>query len=128
MRKINNKKKLQKQAYELWKLAVIIRWGSICIVCPNDANQNHHFIPKSRNGLLRFDINNGVPLCQKHHYIVHFSNNPAEVYRIIEIIREKRGRSWCEYMDYNEKKLGHSFNNISWIKEQISKLKEVTQK
>ena len=121
----DTKKELQKQAYKLWNLAVTIRWGNLCTVCNTTAHQNHHYIPRSKNGLLRYEINNGVPLCQKHHYIIHFSKNPAEVHRLIDIIREERGKSWQEWIDYNEKKLGHSFNTIFWLKEQISKLEKL---
>lgn len=122
---MNNKKKLQKQAYQLWNLAVTIRWGNLCTICNTTAQQNHHYVPRSKNGLLRYEVNNGVPLCQKHHYIIHFSKNPADVHRLIQTIREKRGKSWCSWVDFAEKKLGHSFNNIGWLEEQISKLEEV---
>jgi len=120
---LRKKTKLRKEANELWQQACLKKWGSNC-VCGERAVQVHHFIPKSRNGLMRYDIENGVPICQKCHYIIHFSADPTEVYRVVDLIRRKRGKGWIEYIDDKKKIHGVSFNNIRWLEEQIKKLRD----
>jgi len=113
--KSSHKKYLEKEAMELWQLACAKKWGEKCAICGMPANTFHHFIPKSRSTLLKYDVENGVPLCLKHHYIIHFSKNPAEIHRLVDKIRTKRGKKWCEYIDKKEKSKEGGFNTIKWL-------------
>ena len=98
------KQKLAKIADGLWKEKCLEKWGDICIICGLPANTFHHFILKSRNGLMVYDIENGVPVCQKHHSILHgITRNPNDVYELVRIIREKRGKKWANYIDKKAK-------------------------
>jgi len=121
---MNKKASLSKTANELWKYACVKKWGQICEGCGKPAIQIHHYIPKSRNGLLRFCVENGVLLCKSCHYIIHHTHNPPDAYRIIERIRKGRGKRWCEYIDKHEKIHGTSFRTIKWLNEQIENLKK----
>ena len=118
-------KQLKKEALALWKKKVFEVWGDACWSCGAPATDPHHFIPKSRNGLMAYDIMNGVPLCRKCHYKIHFSPNPNEVHQIVEKIRRARGKEWCDYIDAKEKIHKASFKGKKWLEEQIRILKEI---
>ena len=124
--KKTKKQLLETQAIKLWKAACLKKWGSFCEVCGEPADTFHHFIPKSRNGLLKYDVMNGIPICRRCHYKIHFSPSPTEVYRIIATIRRKRGKKWCNYIDKAEKIHKSSFKTVAWLEEQIKKLKKLT--
>ena len=121
---MNKKTSLAKVADQLWKLACRKKWGLTCECCGKPAITFHHFIPKSRNGLLKFEVKNGIPICRDCHYTIHFSSNPAEIHRLIEKIRKGRGKDWCDWIDKHEKIHGISFNTIKWLELEIIKLKE----
>ena len=50
-----------------WSNAVKDRDKRICVICKDAKMLNaHHIIPRE-NAKLRYDINNGISLCPKHH-------------------------------------------------------------
>ena len=58
--------------YKDWKKQVLIRDNYTCKGCGSKENLVVHHIEKfSQNKQLRFDINNGITLCQKCHREVH---------------------------------------------------------
>jgi len=118
----NKKQILIKQAEDLWKQKCLEKWGDRCIITGEPANTFHHFIPKSKSTLLRFDVQNGVPICLKHHYIIHFSKNPDEVYQIIKTIRKKRGKEWCDYIDQKKKERFNDNITIKWLEQVLKDL------
>ena len=113
------KRKLQIKCNKLWKIAVFERWGRVCF-CSEVASSPHHYIPKSKSTLLRYDILNGVPLCQKHHYLIHFSHNPEKTREISQKIRDMRGIRWCNFID--EMKNRYQKPTVGWLKEQLERL------
>jgi len=113
-----------KQAEAKWKELCWAIYGTKCAVCNQPANSIHHFIPRSRNGLMIYDIKNGVPLCISCHYIIHFSHNPADVFRIVNNIRKIRGKKWCKYIDEKEKCHKASFKTVFWLKAELDKLQK----
>jgi len=123
------KQKLAQENMDLWKEVCLGLWGDRCIISGEEGITFHHFIPKSKNGLMIYDEKNGVPLSKKYHYIIHFSKNPAEVHRVIETIRQKRGKKWCDYIDEHEKIHASSFKTLQWLqdvnKKLINKLKKI---
>ena len=103
------KTKLSKECIELWKQCCYKAWGDSCIICGRtDQTTYHHYIPRSRSTLLKYDVLNGVPICNmKAHYKLHHNGTPDEVREICDTIRRKRGKKWCAYID--------KFKNIhSW--------------
>ena len=115
------KKKLEKELLKLWFQRSLEKWGDRCTICGRKATQMHHFIPRSRSRLLKYDVENAVPLCQSCHYKIHFSSNPNEIHRLVEIIRKRRGKKWCDYIDEREKRPKASLG-IKWLEEQKQKL------
>lgn len=67
----SNKKKLIKECEDLWSLIVKIRAGHRCEYYNCSYNYNllnsHHFYSKGAYSQLKYDIENGICLCVKHH-------------------------------------------------------------
>jgi hypothetical protein len=119
------KQLLADENLNLWKERCLSLYGEYCLVCGEQGITFHHFILISRNGLMKYDVENGVPLCKKHHYIIHFSKSPSEIHRTVEAIRKARGKKWCDYIDKHEKIHKSSFKTLSWLQEQNKQLKDL---
>ena len=117
------KHRLESQAMKLWFELARKKWGTRCEICGKPATQMHHYIPRSRSRLLKFDVENAVPLCQSCHYKIHFSSNPTEVARMVETIRKKRGKKWCSYIDKKEKSRAGGYYGIKYLEGVIEELK-----
>ena len=121
---MNKKTSLSKTADQLWKMVCRKYWGLTCDCCGEPAITFHHYVPKSRNGLLKFEPKNGIPICRNCHYTLHFSSSPPEIHRLIAIIRKCRGKKWCDWIDEKEKIHGVSFKTVKWLESQITNLKK----
>ena len=86
---MTKKQRLRKQADELWKIAIMDKWGKRCY-CSTEASSPHHFYPKGLYGHLRYDLDNGVPLCIGHHFSHHHKGDPV----VHQMVIEKRGNRW----------------------------------
>jgi len=109
--------KLEAKLNKLWKLKCDERYNTdTCEACGDQFSAYHHWIPKSRSILLRYNVENAIPLCVKCHYKIHNSSKPTEVQRICNTIESIRGKKWLKYIKDREnisiKK------NILWLKEQ----------
>ena len=62
-----------------------------CLVCGGEYSCLHHFWPKSQTTFLRYNIKNGIPICQKCHFF-HHNGDPEIHVRIIEI----KGQDWYD--------------------------------
>jgi 5-methylcytosine-specific restriction endonuclease McrA len=110
------KKSLRKECDQLWKLAVVKKYGNKCLVCGKEAQDIHHFISKGKSVALRYDIDNGVPLCRKCHFDFHF--RPDKLIDIV--IAFKRGKEWIEAL--LERKKNRAKATKAWYLEQREKL------
>ena len=116
------KEELKKECFKLWKEKGFEKWGNKCEVCGGVATHPHHYIYRSQNGLLNYNLKNFIPLCPYCHIRIH--RRPAsEVKRIYDRIRDVRGSKWCEEIDELEKTHKSSFKTIGWLKEQLEILK-----
>lgn len=61
-----------------------------CLICGGAAQCMHHFFTKGSSNALRYDEENGIPICQSCHVKIHMSQDP----RMIVTIKEKRGERW----------------------------------
>ena len=127
MKKPTHKQELEKEAVKLWKQACLKKYGDKSEVSGKQISTFHHFIPKGRNGLLKFDVKNGVGLTLKEHFNIHFSPNPVVVADLVKAIEKKRGKEWREYIDQKQEENRNmgGYKSIKWYEEQISKLKEL---
>jgi len=130
MKKLTHKQILAKEADKLWKQACLKRYGDRCLICGAPMSEFHHFIPKSKCGLLKYDIENGVPVCRKHHSILHYiTKNPVDVANLVNVIEKKRGKEWRAYIDRKQEENRNmgGYKSIKWLEEQISKLEELLE-
>ena len=72
-----------------------------CIVCGATGVVGHHYIFKSQSHMLRFDMDNLVPLCPGCHTRLHFSGDPM----IVQTILKKKGMAWADQLQEKRKTL-----------------------
>lgn len=112
-----NKEQLHKLALKMWQLAVIKRFGNQCAICGQPAEQIHHFIPTHSHAGLKYFIENGIPLCKKHHYLIHHSHNPYEIYKLVKQIIDSRDEDFIAVIETKFKQASHK-----WLKKDLLKV------
>ena len=113
------KKKLRKIADNLWHLRCFKIYGNKCEVCGEKANQVHHFYFKNSCPHLRYDLDNGLPLCIKCHAKLHFKDT-----KLVEsLIIKKRGQKWFNKLEKKSKIKLSSYQTIEWYQQNILNLK-----
>jgi len=74
--KVDSEEKLREKD---WSLAIRSRDGWNCVICGSPAHTNaHHIIPREHKK-YKFDLDNGITLCTKHHKFsrqISAHNNP----------------------------------------------------
>ena len=116
------KKRLRNKADKLWGKAIMLKWGKQCIIdgCDNQAAHPHHFKPKGGYGHLRYDLDNGVPLCYSHHYRLH-NVDPT----ISNKIATSKGKRWAKKMEEKGKnRPNYNIRTIKWYEDNIKRLKK----
>ena len=113
------KKKLRKEADDLWKLACLKKYGDRCELCGRAFGITaHHFYYKGSVGHLRYEINNGVILCAPCHCKLHFQDP-----KLVEsLIIDKRGRRWYNKLKKKAEEKHYSYQTIGWYREHIKNL------
>ena len=119
MKKVKNKKtQLMKQADHLW---FDILMKPICEVCGGIACSVHHYYYKGSFAHLRYDLENGIPICISCHYKIHFKDpKPWE-----EIIENKRGKEWTDRMELKSKNRQSSFKTVKYYEDTIEYFKKI---
>lgn len=101
----NKKKYLIKKADKLWFYACLKKWGRSCLVCGGQATQVHHWIKKSQSLNTRWNIDNGVPVCQTCHYVLEHSPDIKKRRSYEDKIIKSRGQAWWDKLEKEKKKL-----------------------
>jgi len=57
-----------------WRETCLRRDGYLCVNCGRTAEHVHHKIHVDVDPSLRYDVDNGVSLCQRCHIMVHGAN------------------------------------------------------
>lgn len=118
---INPKKKLQIEAMNLWKNACILKYGGKCEVCNETYMVTpHHFYYRSSVPHLKFEVLNGVILCQYHHSKLHFRDAKLVEEEIIKV----RGQKWLNKLISLAKNKPTSFLTIQWYNDNIKRLQK----
>lgn len=60
-----------KHALMSWSKSVRKRDNNECQICHKTANKSHHIFYQKHYPQLALNINNGITLCDMHHYEVH---------------------------------------------------------
>lgn len=68
-----------------------------CLVCGKPMSCLHHYHPKSSCSALRYDLDNGIPLCAGCHFS-HHNGNP-DIHNTINMIK---GLEWVEEMEWRK--------------------------
>ncbi len=118
--KVSKKRRLQKVADRLWFELLIEKDCEVCGKCGN--LQEHHFFPKGSFSNLRYDLDNGISICQGCHMAHHLKGNPT----IHQIIIEKRGIAWYEsLLKKSREPVESSSRTIGYYQEVIKKLEKL---
>ncbi|MEI6529656.1 MAG: hypothetical protein WCN88_04685 [Candidatus Falkowbacteria bacterium] len=112
------KQKLQEEADKLYQ-EVGRELNDSCLICGGEYSCLHHFIRKSQSTALRYDLENGIPICHICHCRIHTGQDSSTTARIVLI----KGIQWFEMIDAR-KRLGLGLNyGITWYKAQYERLK-----
>lgn len=91
LRKRKREKKLGERKLERdWWTAVDQRANYVCEKCGTNTNLEHHHVFGKRYKSIRFDVDNGVLLCIRHH--VPWAHTQVVAFQ--EWIIERRGIAW----------------------------------
>jgi hypothetical protein len=61
--------------FKIWAEKVLLKNNGLCVVCGKKANQPHHVKDFFKFPKLRYDTDNGIPLCKACHLKIH---NPLQ--------------------------------------------------
>ena len=68
----NSKNWRHSKEYRVWRI-LVIRRDKKCVICGSIKYRNvHHLNHASYFKNQRFDVNNGITLCGKHHRLFHY--------------------------------------------------------
>lgn len=93
-----------------------------CLLCGQDTQVAHHHIHKSKSAVLRYVIENLIPLCNKCHLALHM-NESYHASRIVKI----RGIEWFDKLEKEKNKIikvdrFYYEEKLEWLKNTINKL------
>ena len=87
-----------------------------CMVCGRELSCLHHYYPKSKSSVLRYDEDNLIPICNGCH-LQHHTGNP----NIHNTVNKIKGEKWLKRL--TQKKETHIKINIGYYKKIIEKYK-----
>lgn len=115
---MDKKKRLRREADKLW-FKVCLK--DSCEVCGStDRLQAHHFWYKGSYAHLRFDIDNGISLCQSCHFILHHQDPK----KITDQIIAKRGSKWYSTLKKKALKRPANYQTIGYYQTTLKTLNE----
>lgn len=84
-----------------WRTEVIRKYGAACVICGEENRPNaHHIIPRTFKE-TRWDPENGIMLCPKHHKFGKFSahKNPLWFLAILRICEKDKYNNLLKKVD-----------------------------
>lgn len=123
------KRKLSAEADRLWHRACLKKWGNKCFFFDSEKKAHghkyitdtcHHFKQKGYYGNLRYNLDNGVPVCWNCHTKLEQID-----FTMQQDIIKKRGQEWNDNLNklFEEGRKG-SFQTISYYAENIIRMKK----
>ena len=121
-KKRTNRQKLESKLDILWSKLVKQNAGYKCEYCGDDVStlNSHHVIGRG-NKNLKWDLNNGVCVCYRHHKYNEFSFHTSKTF-MNDWIRSVRGDDWWD--DLQEKKRSSDKMSLIRMEEIYFELKE----
>jgi hypothetical protein len=118
-------KRLRNKCRKLWRLAVLKRWGSKCVICGQVELPNcHHIVARDAFATLRYDSINGVPLCPSHHKYGKFSAHRNALW-FIDMIHKLLKFEEIEYLMLKmnqEREMPKVITDVAYYENAIKKL------
>jgi len=112
---------LNAEMLDLWSQLVKWRADYKCEYCGSTVRLHSHHVIRRGKYQLRWDLENGVCLCQRHHmYDSDFSAHKDGA-RFTQWIKDKRGGKWWTYL---QDRLGEETNR----EEQFERLRNYSDK
>ena len=119
-------KRLKNQAYKLWRECVLLKFGYKCVVCGDTHLPNcHHIVPRIF-AALRYDPDNGIIFCPRHHkfnnYFSAHKNSLWFIVLLVQTVSIQVIRYLIKVMqEQGDKKI---VPDVAYYEEAIRKLKE----
>ena len=88
--------------------------------CGRDYSCLHHYYPKSTCSALRYNFDNGIPICVKCHCRIHSSDDPT----LNNKIRDIKGEEWLKGLE-DIKKNTFIKSTIGYYESVIEELKKL---
>ena len=92
-------------------------YGRGCLVCSGTLSCLHHYIPKSRSTHLRYNLKNGIPICQSCHFKLHNSDPTIQ-----NEINRIKGDDWIKEIEAEYRKGIGMSAGVTYYKEMYKKL------
>ena len=91
-----------------------------CLICGGEYSCLHHFVKKSRSTALRYDFENGIPICVKCHSAIHQGKDDTRTARIAYI----KGEEWLDRLTEKAKDGAGKYYGKQFYKDKIKALEE----
>ncbi|HUS99633.1 MAG TPA: hypothetical protein VMY59_04855 [Candidatus Thermoplasmatota archaeon] len=106
---------LRRKADKLYQ-KLHVKNNKYCLICSSKTDCIHHFFTKASSSSLRYEEDNGIPICQRCHCKLHRRQDPS----MIAIILRKKGKGWYERLD--QKRLTPIKTNVNYYRSIIEHL------
>ena len=77
-------------------------WGrkeyTFCFLCGRGYSCLHHIVHKSQSTKLRWDKQNGLPICTPCHCRIHSRNDVEDIWKIEDRMSNRFGEDWKKYI------------------------------
>jgi len=103
--------------HEYWKPLIFKIWGKKCTICREKAQVAHHFYPKGHYKMLYFNLDNGVPLCNGCHFLLHHVD-PTLSNKIVD----RRGMKWYMALTKKAETIMPGAYSKQWVEEEKQRL------
>lgn len=114
----DKKKRLRNKADRLYQEIGKKRYSD-CLICGSEYSCLHHYHPKSTCSALRYNLENGIPVCYKCHCRIHSSDDPTPN----EIILKRKGEAWKKRLQKIKKEVEVK-TTLTYYQGEIEKLKK----
>lgn len=105
-----------------WRKAVLALWQNRCVLCGGTGELECHHIIKRNRKVLRWDAQNGVPVCKYGcHQLAHTRAGERKIVRMVDI-DYLESREQVTYKDYL---MRHALTDSEFRKGSLGALKEI---
>ena len=113
------KQKLQNKGDKLYQEIGRLS-NSKCLICGGEYSCLHHYFPKSTSTPLRYDFDNGIPICARCHCKIHSNPSPETNNDINHI----KGEEWLQELTWKKQNTSVK-SDIMWYKANIERMEEI---